>query len=274
MYRPYSISHLLQQGKQLRGLKARVLYRYKENPDAYDSKVYIVGYRPGYTGPQILTEGYPMPQSECGHDRIMSVMINLPEAPDVYDLEVVINKYENMANVYAIDLVNIIEEVNNGNEDNDGDWSCGLYITGLIINDGAIYTDDNNITVDIEYSGIPTHYRVSNNPYEVEEAEWIAFSSEFSYVLPYAGLHTLYVQLKNDEEESNVASASIGWSGVIGISIDDDFDSVLDIDTVFTETTEQGYYDEVEIDTEDDFDPELIISTDYTEDVTEPISIT
>ena len=86
-----------------------------------------------------------------------------------------------------------------------------LSISEVIINNGDSETDNTTVSVAVTYAGNipPTHYRVaeSNN---FEGAEWLPYTAAFSFELGVsAGVHTVYVQIKNSSETSDIASDTI-----------------------------------------------------------------
>ena len=84
-----------------------------------------------------------------------------------------------------------------------------LRLDSVSINNGG-QTTDRNITLSLGVTGTPTHYRVSEAA-NFTGAEWVSYSSNvISYLLSSSpGMKTVYVQVKNATNESEIKSAQI-----------------------------------------------------------------
>lgn len=80
------------------------------------------------------------------------------------------------------------------------------------INAGAATTTTRVVAVLPTYNGTPTHYRISESA-DLSSETWIAYSGgEIAFTLSADyGEKTLYMQLKNEQGESTVKSASISY---------------------------------------------------------------
>lgn len=85
----------------------------------------------------------------------------------------------------------------------------GASITGISINEGALETSVRTVSVAINTTGTPTHYRISENA-DFAGASWIPFVTPASFTLSEGlGSKTLYVQVKDSFTESNSVSGTI-----------------------------------------------------------------
>lgn len=93
-------------------------------------------------------------------------------------------------------------------------------LTGVTINNNDSYTEDPNVSVNFTYeNGTPTHYRIGTTA-DLSGLSWIPYSQRpVSFTLQNYGTNNIYVQLKNDDIETNVKYHSINYIDNTVISI-------------------------------------------------------
>lgn len=102
-------------------------------------------------------------------------------------------------------------------------------LSSVSINSGATSTTERNVNLTVNYSGSPTHYRVSENP-SFSDAIWIEMNNPFPFILSdIYGTRRVYVQLKNQFGESGTKYDDIEYVeaplNLLGIVINNGDDS-------------------------------------------------
>ena len=266
MIRKYDIINGYAQGKLLKPDKVKIVYRYKENQLA-TSKLYLLGYVQDETSPRLLIGGYPLTDSLCPAERVMTEVIEVANELKVSAMRILISNYEQLKDVHLIDAVYDIVDIPLGLKDDEGNFTCGFALMSFAINNGAIYTYDNAVTLNHTYNGTPTHYRASMLS-DFSDAEWIPHTDVPEFTIAIRGINRVYLQLKNATEESNVLYDDIGWSGIIEIYTYDSFDPDVDVKTDYTEIATISYYPQVLPLAADSFDTAVGTFADYTETTT------
>lgn len=84
-----------------------------------------------------------------------------------------------------------------------------LSLNSISINDGSETTYSKYVTVKLNFSGTPTHYKLSESE-DLSSIEWVVYSGDISFTLSdeYSE-KTLYAQLKDNNIESEKKNASI-----------------------------------------------------------------
>ena len=74
-----------------------------------------------------------------------------------------------------------------------------LELLNIILNNGTAYTNFNPFSVQFEYNGTPTHYRLSVNS-DLTDTPWQEYSTNIQYTISpdTQGYYTIYGQLKDD----------------------------------------------------------------------------
>lgn len=84
-----------------------------------------------------------------------------------------------------------------------------VVLNSIEINGGAASTTDVNLLITASYTGVPTHYRIGEIA-DLTGKTWLSLTPTIAYEMISAqGRHTIYVQLKDDVNESAVVSANI-----------------------------------------------------------------
>ena len=89
----------------------------------------------------------------------------------------------------------------------DSDFALGY----ILINNGDTTTKVATVNVYMKYKGDITHYRLSEIE-DLSSTEWIPFiENNIAYTFSSTGLKTLYCQIKDDSQQSEIKSASIQY---------------------------------------------------------------
>ncbi len=84
-----------------------------------------------------------------------------------------------------------------------------IILNGISINNGSSTSATRNVTVSIDATTTPTHYRIAENG-SFSDTEWIVYTETIQYTLsPGNGTKTIYVQVKNATNESEIKNAQI-----------------------------------------------------------------
>ena len=87
----------------------------------------------------------------------------------------------------------------------DADFALGY----ILINNGDSSTKSSTVQVTMKYKGNITHYKLSENS-DLEQEQWIEYQSDtVSYTFSHTGQKTLYCQIKNQDQVSEIKSSSI-----------------------------------------------------------------
>lgn len=95
-----------------------------------------------------------------------------------------------------------------------------LVLTSISINSGAASTSEPEVSVQLSYTGSPTHYMLSEDSLFIG-ASWIAFTNPASFALSDGdGSKTVYAKIKDASGESAVKNDSITYAApVVGSNI-------------------------------------------------------
>lgn len=84
-------------------------------------------------------------------------------------------------------------------------------LSELRINSGMTETSDLDVSIDLEYTGIPMEYRIGEAN-DLAGCQWQPVSNPISYTLSYTGgIKNIYVQLRNPFGETAIQQASINY---------------------------------------------------------------
>ena len=96
-----------------------------------------------------------------------------------------------------------------------------LTLSSIIINQGDVNVANTTASVALTMLGSATHYMISENA-NLSGASWIAYTGStltYTFTNSVSGAKTVYVQLKNDTEQSAIKSDSINYLGAV-LSLD------------------------------------------------------
>lgn len=95
-----------------------------------------------------------------------------------------------------------------------------LTLSGLTINNGASITNSPNVTIGFTYTGIPTHYMLSESS-DFTGASWVEFTENPLYTLSEGyEIKTIYGKLKNlTTESTSVVNDSIEYAYLEDVSL-------------------------------------------------------
>jgi len=258
-------------GTRMQPDKVKLTYEYKSDVAAEDfATLYIFGIEPEKTTPTVLASYYNLPKSTCSLVQTMATVIELKNTANVVDMFGYITGFDLLKDCHFISAVADITSIKPGIEADDTAIDCDDKITLLTfrMDSGAIYSYDGTVTLNHTYAGgVPTHYRVSMLP-DLSDAEWLTYESLPQFCLSKRGINTVYLQLKDATDESNILSGDIGWSGWIDISTEDTFNPYIEIATNYNESIGITYLPEVRVSIGDDFSSDIGSTADYTEDTT------